>query len=98
LAERAGTSGDLIKRFETTGRITLDRFLRLAIALDATAELVALFPELAPRSLDEPAQAASRRGRVYGRRSDAGKPRGPRHAATGTPASASVDDASHTAS
>ncbi len=78
LAERAGVSADLIKRFETTGRITLERLLRLAVALQATDAFLALFALPEPQSIADVERAAAVRGRVYGKRRDAGRPRTPR--------------------
>jgi len=43
LAERAGLSASTIKRFETTGQITLDSLLRLAMALGCLEQFEALF-------------------------------------------------------
>ncbi len=45
LAERAGISLASYKRFETTGQISLERLLLIAMALGRLNELMALFEE-----------------------------------------------------
>jgi len=64
LAERAGVSDSTIKRFETTGQITLDALVLLASALGVAQQLSGLFKHAQPVSLDELKQG----GRVRGRR------------------------------
>ena len=78
LSQKAGVSLDVIKRLESSGRISLETLARIAIALDASASLLDLFPEPAARSIDELEAQAIGRSRVYGKRRDAGVPRGPR--------------------
>lgn len=63
LAERAGVSESTIKRFELTGQITLDALVLLASALGATQQLLALFTQPQPASLDELKQGQRLRGR-----------------------------------
>jgi HTH-type transcriptional regulator/antitoxin HipB len=82
LADRAGVSGDTIKRFERTGRITLDNLLRIALALgqlDAFAAVIPAAGDGAETLADLEARSAlAERGsskRVRGRRRDAGKRR-----------------------
>jgi transcriptional regulator with XRE-family HTH domain len=72
LATRAGVSRDVVKRLESSGRISLENLARLAIASDASAEIHALFPEVAAQSIDELEKQVAARGRVYGKRKDAG--------------------------
>ncbi|MBB3105454.1 helix-turn-helix domain-containing protein [Azomonas macrocytogenes] len=63
LAERAGVSESTIKRFETTGQITLDALVLLASALGMAQQLPALFKHTQPVSLDELKQSRRVRGR-----------------------------------
>lgn len=78
LSRKAGVSLDVVKRLESSGRISLETLARIAIALDASASLLDLFPEPVARSIDELDAHAIGRTRVYGKRRDAGVPRGPR--------------------
>jgi transcriptional regulator with XRE-family HTH domain len=52
LAERAGMSLSSLRRFERSGEIAFLSLVRVAMALDATEGLAALFPEPV-RSLDD---------------------------------------------
>lgn len=62
LARRTGIPLDTLKRFEQTGQVSLERLLRVALALDALREFGALFPVSEATSLAElEALAASRR-------------------------------------
>lgn len=45
LADRAGMSLSSLRRFERTGEIAFLSLVRIAMALDATEGLMALFPE-----------------------------------------------------
>ncbi len=63
LAERAGVSESTIKRFETTGQITLDGLVLLASSLGVAQQLAALFTQPQPVSLDELKQSGRSRGR-----------------------------------
>lgn len=63
LADRAGMSLSSLRRFERTGEIALLSLVRIAMALDATEGLMALFPEQL-RSIEDVLQAPRRqRGR-----------------------------------
>ena len=54
LAELSGVSWGSVKRFETTGQISLESLLKIALILEATDGFELLFPpELTPESLDE---------------------------------------------
>lgn len=53
LAERSGVSYGSLKRFETTGEISLISLLKLAIVLDSTNELEQLFREPVISSIQE---------------------------------------------
>jgi transcriptional regulator with XRE-family HTH domain len=66
LATRAGVSLGSLKRFERTGEISLERLVRIAIALGASDELDRLFRPRDPRNLDE--ILATPRARERGRR------------------------------
>lgn len=53
LAARSGVAPDTLKRFEQTGQVSLERLLKVALALGALHEFGALFPEPEPSSLAE---------------------------------------------
>ncbi len=56
LSERSGVSFGVIKKFERTGKISLESLLKLALTLDALEDFKDLFKEKAPESflsLDE---------------------------------------------
>ena len=78
LSQKAGVSLDVVKRLESSGRISLETLARISIALDVSEPLLALFPEPAARSIDELEAQATSRARVYGKRRDAGIARGQR--------------------
>ncbi len=65
LAASAGVSLGSLKRFERTGEVAFLSLVRLAIALDATAELETWFAPPSVRSIDEALSRAAprRRGR-----------------------------------
>lgn len=63
LAERAGVSESTIKRFETTGQITLEALVLLASCLGAAHQLAELFTQAQPVSLAELKQNGRIRGR-----------------------------------
>ena len=67
LADRSGVSFGVIKKFERTGKISLESLLKLALALDALKDFNELFkqaPSEELRSLDKILQTKSRkRGR-----------------------------------
>jgi transcriptional regulator with XRE-family HTH domain len=69
-SDRCGVAVDTLKRFEQTGQVSLERLLKIALALGALHEFNALFPEPVATSLDqlEARFAARRRVRVRGRR------------------------------
>lgn len=67
LAERSGIAIDTLKRFEQTGQVSLERLLKIAVALDALREFNALFPERDATSLDELETQVAARGRVRAR-------------------------------
>jgi transcriptional regulator with XRE-family HTH domain len=65
LAARAGVSLGSLKRYESTGEISLERLIRIALALGASEGFEHLFAPKEPRSLDEiiAEPQARRRGR-----------------------------------
>lgn len=65
LAERAGMSLSSLRRFERTGEIAFLSLVRIAMALDASEGMAALFPEQV-RTLDD---VLDRPQRQRGRRS-----------------------------
>lgn len=75
LAERAAVSAETIKRFESTGRITLETLLRLCFALEALRDFDGVLRSGSPRTLSELEARVATRGRMRGRRKDAGLPR-----------------------
>lgn len=53
LSEKANVSYGSLKRFEETGNISLTSLLKLAIALECTAEFETLFQSNKPESIEE---------------------------------------------
>lgn len=54
LAQRSGVSFGSVKRFETTGKISMESLLKLAVVLDSLNDFDLLFkPDTLPKSLDE---------------------------------------------
>ena len=56
LSERSGVSLGVLKKFERTGKISLESLLKLAIILGSLEEFISLFKETSPNSaitLDE---------------------------------------------
>lgn len=51
LAEKSGVTEASIKRFETSGEVSLTNLLDIAFALDCTEEFEALFDTKAPASI-----------------------------------------------
>lgn len=66
LAQRSGVPLGTLKRFESTGEISLDSLIRLAVALGADDGLRELFPPRPVETID--ALLASRPARQRGRR------------------------------
>jgi transcriptional regulator with XRE-family HTH domain len=71
VAERAGVAPATYRRFERSGRVSLERLLKLAVVLDARAGFEQLFTPGPARSLDELEERAERPSRKRGRRRDA---------------------------
>ena len=53
LSEKSNVSFGSIKRFETTGQISLISLTRLAVALDCVGEIKALFTDVGYSSIEE---------------------------------------------
>ncbi|GHC07896.1 helix-turn-helix domain-containing protein [Cerasicoccus arenae] len=74
LAERAGIPFSTYRHFEQTGKISLERLLKVAMVLGDPSRLIELFPESKYQSLDEverlqtadesPPKRAGRKGRL----------------------------------
>ncbi len=67
LAERAGVSAASLKRFENTGRGSLELVLKVALALGTLDEFKDVFRSPPAQSLAELEKQASRRTRKRGR-------------------------------
>ncbi|MHB1949689.1 MAG: helix-turn-helix domain-containing protein [Gammaproteobacteria bacterium] len=63
LAAKSGVPESTIKRFETTGNISLDALIHIAMVLDCLNEFEQLFEMKPPASLYQPAPAERQRGR-----------------------------------
>lgn len=53
LSERSGVPYSSVRRFESTGEISLLSLVKLTSALDEDAQISALFAERAPTSIEE---------------------------------------------
>ncbi|HEH8490290.1 TPA: helix-turn-helix transcriptional regulator [Pseudomonas aeruginosa] len=62
LAEKSGVSETTIKRFETTGVVTLEALILLATALDERTAVTKLFRPDHPNSVEELKNANRKRG------------------------------------
>lgn len=67
LAARAGVALDTLKKFERTGQLSLERFVRLVIALGTGRELEGLLSNSVPSSLQMLEQPKRQRGRSRSR-------------------------------
>jgi transcriptional regulator with XRE-family HTH domain len=63
LADKAGVAEASLKRFETTGHISLSSLAQLLIALDRLSDLDGLLAEQAPLSMRELNDTKRQRGR-----------------------------------
>ena len=63
LADKAGVAEASLKRFETTGHISLSSLVQLLISLDRLSELDELLAEQAPLSIRELNDTKRQRGR-----------------------------------
>lgn len=71
IAERAGLTLATYRRFERSGRVSLDRLLKLAVVLDARDGFERLFVRPPARSLAELEDRQERQRRRRGRRRSA---------------------------
>lgn len=71
IAERSGLAPATYRRFERTGRIALERLLRIAVVLDAQGKFDQLFAPPAAQSLAELAERTQQSTRKRGRRNRA---------------------------
>ena len=88
LARRAGVALSTLKMFEHQGRISLDRLLRIAAALDDLESFQKLFEPPRARSLDELEARSTVVARKYGRNARSSTHTRPKNvrSATGVPA------------
>lgn len=63
LSQMSGVSESTIKRFESSGQVTLDALVLMANALGCTQQLVELFAQEAPMSISDIKQGMRSRGR-----------------------------------
>ena len=63
LADKAGVSEASLKRFETTGQVSLSSLVQLLMALDRLADLDELLAEKTPLSVRELSDTKRQRGR-----------------------------------
>jgi len=68
LARRAGVTVSSYRRFETTGKASLELVLKVALVLARLTEFDALFLPPPARSIDELERSAAGSGRKRGRR------------------------------
>jgi len=62
LADKSGVTQASIKRFETSGEVSLANLLNIAFALNCTREFDALFDPVAPGSIAELQSPPRQRG------------------------------------
>lgn len=72
LADRSGVALDTLRRFERTGKIALERLVRIAVVLDAVRPLGELFAAPPAATLAELERAERRRVRAPARRRGSG--------------------------
>ncbi|NDP20904.1 MAG: helix-turn-helix transcriptional regulator [Paludibacter sp.] len=70
LATRAGISFGSLRRFETTGEISLKSLILIAIALDATDEFDTLFTKKKYQSIDQLLNAKQSMTKKRGRKTE----------------------------
>lgn len=68
LAERAGVSWGTLKKFEQSGKISLDSLLKIAVVLDALPEFENLFKPVAANQLNSLDDLFKDKKRQRGRR------------------------------
>ena len=67
LSEKSGVSLGSIKRFETSGEISLKHLLKLALVLDALDEFHNLFPQKEYECIDDILKSRKQKERKRGR-------------------------------
>jgi len=72
LADRSDVALDTLRRFERTGKIALERLVRIAVVLDAVGPLGQLFSAPPAATLAEMERAERRRVRAPARRRGSG--------------------------
>jgi transcriptional regulator with XRE-family HTH domain len=72
LAERSNVALDTLRRFERTGKIAVERLVRIAVVLDAVRPLGELFTAPPAATLAELERAGRRRVRAPARRRGSG--------------------------
>jgi len=72
LADRSGVALDTLRRFERTGKIAVERLVRIAVVLDAVRPLGELFAAPPAATLAELERAERRRVRAPARRRGSG--------------------------
>ena len=70
LSKRSGVSLGSLKRFETTGEISLKNLILLAIGLQSSDELIDLFERQDYNSIEDVIRAKNIKSRKRGRRND----------------------------
>lgn len=65
LSERSGVSFGVIKKFEHTGKISLESLLKIAVPLDAFQEL---FQPITPQEFNSPEELLKNKTRKRGRK------------------------------
>lgn len=68
LSERSGVSLGVLKKFERTGKISIESLLKIALVLDSLAEFSALFKPKSPESYPTLDQLLKQKSRKRGRK------------------------------
>lgn len=68
LSERSGVSLGVLKKFERTGKISLDSLLKLSLVLESLAEFTKLFKEAPPEDLPSLDALINQKNRKRGRK------------------------------
>lgn len=68
LSERSGVSLGVLKKFERTGKISLESLLKLALVLESLGEFTKLFKETPPEALPSLDALINQKNRKRGRK------------------------------
>jgi len=68
LSERSGVSFGVIKKFERTGKISLESLLKIALVLDCLKEFAVLFKPIPPQQVATLDELINEKKRKRGRR------------------------------